>query len=586
MFARKPSTHAAWPIGAVAFAALLMSGTAGAAQPTEWIKGRVIVETRAGLSGADLARVVAPHGGSPRQIGSTNLHIVDLPANASETAVAAMLAHHPHLKFAELDRVVKPTLVTNDPYLGSEWHLAKFGASTAWDTSKGAGVTIAIIDTGVDPAHPDLVGALVPGWNFYDNNANSADVYGHGTKVAGAAAAVANNGIGAAGVAGGARLMPIRISDTAGGASLSAMAQGLTWAADHGARVANISYVCADSATVLSAAAYMKSKGGLVTTAAGNYGTDAGIAQTPSMIPVSSTGTGDTLSSWSSFGSYVALAAPGEGIYTTVMGGGYGAVSGTSFASPVTAGVVALMMAARPTLSSATIESTLYATALDLGAAGRDIYYGHGRVNASAAVAAILTATGPVVDATAPSVSIAAPLGASTVSGLVAVDVSASDNVGISRVELWVNGKLLATDTAAPYGFSWNSASAANGINSLYAKAYDAAGNVASSSTLLVNVANVVVADTIPPVVTISNPTNGAKVTGTVQVSVAASDNMGVASLKQRLMIDGKVVASATGGALSYNWNTRKLASGNHQVQAVATDAAGNQSISTVLVSK
>lgn len=583
MFARKISAQSAWRVGAVALAAMLSMGGAGAAQPAEWAKGRVIVETRAGLPSAELGKIIAPHGGSARRIGTTNLHIIDLPGNASETAVAALLAHNPHLKFAELDRRVAPALVSNDPYLGSEWHLVKINAGTAWDLSQGSGVTIAVLDTGVLPTHPDL--AQVPGWNFVDNNSNTADVNGHGTIVAGAAAGIANNGTGVAGVAGNAKVMPIRVGDSTGFAYYSAIASGVTYAADHGARVANASFSGVySSASVQSAASYLKSKGGLLVVAAGNSGTNDGSPATTTMIPVSATDGNDLLASWSSYGSYVAVAAPGVGIWTTTSNGSYGSASGTSLSSPITAGVVALMMAAKPTLSSAQVESLLYSTALDLGAVGRDIYFGHGRIDANAAVKAAAAAA--ATDTQAPTVAIGAPLGSSTVSGLAAIDVSASDNVGVTKVVLKVNGNVVATDTASPFQFSWDTTTVANGMANLVAVAYDAAGNSTSSTSVAVNVANAVVADTTPPSVAIVNPGNGSKVSGNVSVGVSASDNSGVAALIQQLFLDGKLVASGTGGALSYAWNTRKSASGAHTLTAVAQDAAGNKTTTSIQVTK
>lgn len=555
---------------------------ATAAQPAEWAKGRLLVMPRAGLSDVELDKIVKVHGGKARRVGKSNLHIVDLPSNASETAVLAQLAHNPQLKFAELDGRVAPALVSNDPYLGSEWHLAKINAGTAWDMSQGTGVTIAILDSGVLPTHPDLT--QVPGWNFVDNNNNTADVNGHGTAVAGAAAAITNNGAGVAGVAGGARIMPIRVSDSTGYAYYSTIASGATYAADNGARVANASFsgVYASSA-VQSAGNYLKSKGGLLVVAAGNSGTDDGSPATNAMIPVSATDGSDLLASWSSYGSYVALAAPGVGIWTTASDGSYRSASGTSFSAPITAGVVALMMTAKPTLSSGQVESLLYSTALDLGTAGRDIYFGYGRVDAAAAVNA---AAGSVAaDTQAPTVSISAPLGSSTVSGLATVDVSASDNIGVSKVVLQVNGSAVATDTASPFQFSWDTSKVANGMANLVAVAYDAAGNSKTSTTVSVNVANNVVADTTPPVVAIVNPGNGSKVSGMVAVGVSASDNAGNSALKQTLYVDGKLVASSTGASLSYNWNTRKASSGTHTLKAVAQDAAGNQSTASIQVS-
>lgn len=577
--------RAATALAAAALLGVVPWRPADAAQPEQWAKGRVIVETRAGLSDAEVTKILGPHGGQAKRMGRSNLLVVHLPANASETAVKAQLAHHPHLKFAELDRRVELGFVPNDPYLGSQWHLSKVGAPSAWDLSLGSGVKIAILDTGVDGAHPDLASQMVPGWNAYDNNSNSGDVHGHGTAVAGTAAAALNNGTGVASLAGGARIMPIRVTDTTGYAYWSTVAQGLTWAADQGARVANVSFVgVAGSSSVQSAAQYMKNKGGLVIVCAGNNGVDEGIAPTSTLIPVSATDGNDQKTSWSSYGNFVAMGAPGSGIWTTSRGGGYQAWNGTSFSSPVTAGVVALMMAANPALPSSQVESLLYSTAVDLGAAGRDAYYGHGRVDASAAVAAAKTAVAS--DTQAPFASITAPLASTTVTGLVPVNADASDNVGVIRVELRVNGALVSTDTGSPYQFSWDSSQLANGMASLVATAFDAAGNSKASTTVSVNVANNVVPDTSPPSVAISNPASGAKVSGTVSVKTTASDNAGAAGIKQSLYLNGKLVASATGASLSYNWNTRKSSNGSHTLQAVAKDAAGNTTSTSVSVTK
>ena len=152
--------------------------------------------------------------------------------------------------------------------------------------------------------------------------------------------------------------------------------------------------------------------------------------------------------------------------------------------------------------------------------------------------------------------------------------------MGVTRVELRANGSLLATDITAPYQFAWDTTNLANGNASLLATAFDAAGNSKASSSVTVYVSNAttVVADTTPPVVTISNPVNGGKVSGNVAVKVSATDNAGTSTLRQTLYINGKSVATATGGALNYSWNTRKVAAGNYTLQAVAVDAAGNSS--------
>lgn len=552
-----------------------------------WARGRIIVMPRAGLPAHEFSRILDEHGGKARKIGQSQLYVVDLPANESEKAVAARLAQHPHLKIAEIDHLESPEFVPNDPYYFSAWHLQKIGAVEAWDHSLGAGVTIAILDSGIDAAHPDLATRLVPGWNFYDNNSNTSDVYGHGTIVAGTAAAASNNSIGVASVSGQSKIMPIRVTDTSGGGYSSMIASGLIYAADHGVRVANVSFANMPSrSAVVSAAQYMKGKGGLVVVAAGNSGIDEGFAPTTAMIPVSATDGNDIRAGWSSYGRYVAAAAPGVGIWSTAMGSGYGSYSGTSVASPVAAGVVALMMSANPTLPNGDVETSLYSTALDLGDMGRDPYYGYGRVDAAKAVLAAAS-TKPAPDTQAPSVSITSPHSGDVVFGLVPVGVSASDNVGVARVELWANNTTVAIDTTPPYSFSWDSAGAPNGTANLVAYAYDAAGNFGASQAVAVNVSNGIVAtpkDTTPPVVQIINPVAGNISGNSVAISVSASDNSGAGGITQLLYIDGILKATGKGSTIGYNWNIRKVAGGTHTVKAVTKDAAGNTSSASVVV--
>jgi hypothetical protein len=398
-----------------------------------------------------------------------------------------------------------------------------------------------------------------------------------------------NNAQGVAGVAGAARLMPVRIaySDSTGcHAYYSTIASGLTYAADNGARVANISYGgVAGSSTIMSAARYMKSKGGLVFVSAGNNNIDENITTDGSMIAVSATDENDAKASFSSWGSFVTLSAPGTNIWTTNNAGGYSAWNGTSFASPLSAGVAALVMAARPDLSADQVQSLLYSTATDLGTPGLDPVFGYGRVNAAAAV----TASAGVValDTTAPVAALAAPLGGSNVSGLVPVSVNASDNIGVARVDLLVNGTVVATAATAPFDFSWDSTGVANGTARLSAVAYDAAGNAGSAAAVSVNVSNVTTSvpnDTTAPVVAISNPVSGT-VSGNVSVSANATDNAGAAAIKMTVAIDGVLKAEGTGGSLGYNWNTKKSTAGAHTITVTARDAAGNTSTTSVSVS-
>lgn len=580
-------------MAAVSLAAALACGPVGAqgsspgTSRSVYAAGRILVMPHAGMSDGAMEKLVKDNGGGKaRRVGKSELRVVDVPPGL-EKQMAEKLARHPHFKFAEVDEFVSPAAPSNDPYFGSAWHLQKIGASAAWDLSVGSGVKIAILDTGVDGAHPDLQGRMLPGYNFYDNNTNTTDVHGHGTGVAGTAAATLNNAQGVASVAGQSWILPVRIADANAWATWSTVAQGLNWAADQGARVANISYVgVAGSQSVRTAADYMRSKGGLVIVAAGNNNKDEGIAPTTSMIPVSATNSLDEKTSFSSWGSFVAMSAPGEGVWTTARGGIYQTWKGTSIASPVVAGVVALMMSRNPALKASQVESLLYSTAVDLGTVGRDAVFGYGRVNASAAVAAAGNATS-LVDSAVPSVSITSPGANGTVSGLLPVSVTASDNVGVARVELRVNGVTVATDTVSPFGFSWDTKAVANGMAQMVAVAFDAAGNAGSSTAVSVNVANVAVQDTTPPAVTIANPRDGTAVAGgVIKISASASDNSGSAGITQSLYINGAKVASAVGGALNYSWNTRKLASGSYLIEVVASDVAGNSSRASSRVSR
>jgi len=556
-----------------------------------YARGRLLVQTRVGLSDVEVDRALKSHGGKRRgRLEKLGVHIIELPRQANEMAVAKALRNNPQFEAVELDYAYEPEMTVNDPYFGNAWHLPKMGVTTAWDYATSAGPTIAILDSGVNASHPDLAAQMVPGWNFYSNNSDTSDVYGHGTKVAGAAAAAGNNAAGVVGVSFRSKIMPIRVTDTAGYGYSSAMANGIRWAADRGAKVANLSFrnVAGDS-MIINAANYMRSKGGVVVAAGGNTGGELVLQASSSITAVAGTNSADSRTSWSSWGNHIDVAAPGEGIWVTTSAGGYGAASGTSFSSPVTAGVYALMMTANPSLTPSQLDNALFSTAVDVNASGFDIYTGYGRINAGAAVQ---KAKGMVAsDGQAPTAAIAAPTGGK-VSGTVPVDVSASDNIAVARVDLLVDGKVVMTDSTAPYAFSWATTGLSDGAKQLQAKSYDAAGNVGTSSSVSVTVAN----DTVAPKVTITNPANGSTVSGSVAISVTASDNVKVSRLS--LTIDGKEVAVVLNSAsLSYTWSpTTTVKRGkksattstttSSSIVAKAQDPAGNVASTSVSVKR
>ncbi len=560
---------------------------AGGAPFNKWKPGQILVKPKAGLPDDQLDQILKGNQGKRQEkIGSLPVHIISVPENAEEAVVRA-LSKNPHIEFAELDMVSQLTTTTvNDPQFASAWHLPKIQTPMAWDVSKGTGITIAILDSGVDGTHPDLVNQMVPGWNAIDNSSTTADINGHGTAVAGTAAAATNNATGVASIAGDAKIMPVRITnDPTGYAYWSDVARGLNWAADNGADVANISYGVSNSATVASAAQYMRNKGGVVVVSAANDGVDPGYTDNPYMISVSATDSADAKASWSNYGAFVDVAAPGVSILTTTRGGGYGNWNGTSFSSPATAGVVALIMSANPSLTPDDIEKILENSAVKVAGTDFHPYYGYGRIDAAAAVQLALNTTAK--DTIPPTINIFTPADGSTVSGLVTVDVNANDNVSVSQVTLSANGKLIGSDNTAPYQFSWNTTSVADGSVVLSAIATDAAGNQGTSTNINVTVKNQttpVTTDNAAPTVAISKPTNGSTVTGTATIAINANDDVAIS--KVSLSIDGKLVSATTAKTISYSWNTRKIAAGSHSIQATATDTANKTSTMTIQVTK
>ena len=546
------------------------------------VPGRVLVKFRANV-GLDHARqIVAALG--VREDGilpATGVLVLSLPDQVDEAGFANALASRPDVEFAELDRIVRPAEVTpNDPWFANwEGHLKRIQAPAAWSTTTGSpNVVIAILDTGVDATHEDLVSKLVPGWNSNNNNSNTSDVSGHGTAVAGTAAAASNNGMGVASVCWGCMIMPVRVSDASGNATYSAIASGLTWAADHGARVANISYIVSDSSVVTSAAQYFQSKGGVVASSAGNYSTFSNSSDNPYILTVSATDQSDVIYDYSNTGKNIDLAAPGDS-FSTQMGGGYVSTGGTSYSSPIVAGVAALVMSANPSLSGAQVQNVLKESADDLGALGWDSTYGSGRVNAARAVS--MAAGGPIVDVLPPNVSFIAPTAGASVSGVITVQVSASDNVGVSSVTLSVDGVSMGTDNGSPFSFVWDSAIVPNGPHTFTATAKDDAGN-SSSASVGVNVNNPVISDTTPPSVKITAPTNGSKALTNLAVYVNASDNVKV--VKVELYADGILVSAASAAPFTTKWSTKKVSAGTHSLQCKAYDGAGNSASSEVVV--
>lgn len=351
------------------------------------VSDQILVAFKDGISDSVKASLLLKHELNERaELKEIGLKIVAVPPRETPEQAVMDLGSENDVDFAELDGLVAPGFLPDDPLLSSQWYLTNVNSPAAWDVANGLGVNIAIIDSGVDPTHPDLASNFIPGWNFYNNNSDTSDVYGHGTEVAGVVAAVGNNGYQVAGVAYGAKIMPLRVSDTSGFASYSAIATAINYAAGHGAKVINASYAVGGSRAISRAAKYARGKGSLIVISEGNGGAASSYRNDPNMISVSATDNYDAVTSWSTFGRDVDVSAPGLSLLTTTRGGGISYYSGTSFSAPLTAGVIALIWSANPSLSADQAQQVLFNSSADLGASGWDQYYGWGRVDAGRAV--------------------------------------------------------------------------------------------------------------------------------------------------------------------------------------------------------
>lgn len=528
---------------------------------------RLIVRFRAGVSEVEQRDAYASLGrGKALGLAKHRRHLLVVPQARARATLAALRADD-RVAVAALDTRMPLALTPNDPGITTQWHHTKIGSRIAWDLTTGAPtIIIAILDTGVDGTHPDLVGRMVGGYNVLANSVSTGDGHGHGTKVAGVAASTGNNGIGGAGVAYGCRLMPIVIADSAGFAYASDIVLGIDWAVDHGARVLNISIDgVAGDPSIIDAAASARAAGAWVVAGSGNCSCVNAIAATAMIFSVGATTQTDALASFSSRGAYVDLAAPGVSIYTTAAGGGYTTTQGTSFSGPIVAAVGALLLSYKPTLTLAQLETALTSTAADLGTAGYDQSFGYGRVDAGAALASIVGT--PTPDTTPPTVTISS---VSASPGLLTVTVTATDTEsGVAFVRLYINGTLVATDTVAPYQFTINTTPYAAGTHTLTAVAQDVAGNSRTSAAAAFTISPPV----DPPSSTGTCVITSAVITGGNKLAVQATATDPTGITKVDCYLDGVLKKTDTTTPYTFSIGVGGLKKGTtHQVQCKATN--------------
>ncbi len=315
-------------------------------------------------------------------------HVVKVPRGMTEGEAAALLMATGDYELVEPNwRVFPISTVPNDSQYGSSWQHNNIQSALAWDIHTGeSDIIVAVCDSGVDLDHPDLQDALVPGYNSVNNQAqvdggNVDDINGHGTFVSGCAAAQGNNGTGVVGAGWDFSIMPIRVSNNSDGtANAFDIQEGALWAVENGASVINASFSGATSGSNGLTARQIANQGGLFLYAAGNDSVRI-VTNAPELIIVGSTRSNDSLSGFSNYGPAVDIVAPGSSVRSTRRGGGYGNGSGTSYASPVAAGVTAMIFSYRDDLSPWDVQDILYNSVDDLGAPGVDEFFARGRVN-------------------------------------------------------------------------------------------------------------------------------------------------------------------------------------------------------------
>jgi thermitase len=387
----------------------------GLASANSWTQ--IIVKRDPGLTAAERADIRAD--AQVRFVESLPLVRTEVVAAQPGDVADAIrdLNADPDVVYAERDRVVRA--FSNDDYFNDQWglfndghplfgpgdpavHDADMDVPEAWDLSTGAGRVVAVVDTGVDPAHEDLGGRVLPGWDFVDNDPYASDEIGHGTHVAGTIAATRDNGMGVAGVAPDARILPIRVLNADGFGYVSDVIQGYDYAADRGARVVNAS-LGSETPSLAEETAIEAHPEVTFVVAAGNGGDDElgddnddpGEAEYPcaydslNVVCVGASRHDDTAAGFSNYGeTTVDVFAPGYGIVATFPGDAYAWGDGTSMATPHVAAEAALLLGRNPELEPADIKAAIIGTA-DYKNALNDLSVSDGRANANLALRTI-----------------------------------------------------------------------------------------------------------------------------------------------------------------------------------------------------
>ncbi|MGE5673844.1 MAG: S8 family serine peptidase [Mycobacterium leprae] len=352
------------------------------------VPGEYLIKFQPGLAAGERAAIAAEHGGQMiDKVYDLDVDLVSFPAlkngnaRAAEAVVNA-IKHNPNIVYIEPNYIYTTTLTPTDPNYSSQWGWPKIQAPQAWDTTLGSSsVVIASVDTGVQLSHTEFSGKIVAGYDYVSGDATADDGNGHGTHTAGTFAGKLNNGAGGVGGCPNCKIMPVRVLDNNGSGTLTNVANGINWAANNGAKVINLSLGGGGSTTLQQAVDNAWNKGVFLACAAGNDGTSSTTNAYPgaytNCFAVASTNSSDAKSSFSNYGTWVEVAAPGESIYSTWLNNGYNTISGTSMATPHVAGLAGLLSSQG--LTNAQIKDRICSTADKISGTGS--YWSCGRIN-------------------------------------------------------------------------------------------------------------------------------------------------------------------------------------------------------------
>ena len=359
-----------------------------------YVAGELLVAYEPGTSAQTEQAVVRRSGGQTAEELSGRIRLLAFPGirrNTSEQARERALQRRledlrdePGVAAADYNHIYRASFVPDDPRYAGQWGLRRAAFPGAWNDSRGAGVKIAIVDSGLDSNHPDIGGKISAQRDFVADDAVANDPHGHGTHVAGIAAALTDNSKGVAGGCLSCKLLVARVLNERGNTDAFTLMSGINWSANNGADVINLSLNGPDNGSLETAINNAAASGAVIVASAGNNGEPRYPAAYQKVIAVSATNKNDGHPSFSNQGNYVDLAAPGTNILSTWAGGGYAGASGTSESAPFVSALAGLLASEGKTATE--IRRRMQSTATDLGASGDDPKFGHGRINANRAV--------------------------------------------------------------------------------------------------------------------------------------------------------------------------------------------------------